>query len=142
MPALTRLRPPILRPVGIAAATAAVLLVILLWQIPQTTPGGAEPAALRVQWDPESGTFVPATGADKAGPDGALARSLDRSAVGLTARTHSDGGVSVDLQGRFRSLSVATTGADGIARTGCVTNPQELEAFLAGDGAHNHGQER
>lgn len=112
---------------GPALATSA-LLIVLLVSIPPAVPRSGT-AALRVQLDPESGQLVPASGLDKTELDRQLGRMLNRSAAGLPEVRHSDGGVSVDLEGRFQSLSVATTDREGHVHTGCVTSSREWEHF-------------
>ncbi len=120
-------------PLWLGAAGAAVLLVVLLVNLPAAdTPVAAstQAGALRVQLDPETGEMVPVTGLDKAEFERQLDQRLDRSGAGLTEVHHSDGSVSMDLQGRFQSLSVATTDSAGNVHTGCVTNKDEAHQFL------------
>jgi len=116
-------------PLWIAAVSVSALLVMLLLGLPTASDPGPG-AALRVQLDPETGEIIPVTGLDKAELDRQMRQNLNRSAAGLTETRHADGGVSVDLAGRFQSLSVATTDSAGGVHTRCVTNVQELEQFM------------
>lgn len=113
----------------IGAASAAFVLVALLVTLP-TSPTAEVGAALRVQLDPETGEFVPVTGLDKAELDRQMKQKLNRSPDGLHEVHHPDGRVSVDLEGRFQSLSVATTDSAGNVRSGCVSTTKELDQFM------------
>jgi len=118
-------------PLPLAATAASALLVVLLLIVP-TEPTAESGAALRVQLDAETGAIVPVTTASKRELAQQMARMLNRSAAGLQEVRHADGGIAMDLQGRFQSLSVATTDPDGRVRTGCVTNVRELDDFMNG----------
>lgn len=123
-------------PLWIAAIATSALLVVLLVGLP-SAPTSPQGAALRVHLDPETGDIVPVpvTGLDKAELDRQMKESLNRSSEGLQQVHHPDGRVSMDLQGRFRSLSVATVDSNGQAKVGCVTNAQELDTFMENSGA-------
>ncbi len=121
----------------LGAAAATVLLVVLMLNLP-TSPVASGGAALRVQMDPETGEFVPVTGLDKAELDRQMKQQLNRSTVGLQEVHHPDGRVSVDLEGRFQSLSVATTDSAGNVRTGCVSTTRELDQFMNDDADAQH----
>ena len=116
-----------------AALAASALLVALLLVVPNA-PTAESGAALRVQLDAETGALVPVTASNKSELAQQMKRMLNRSSVGLPEVRHADGGTSVDLQGRFQSLSIATTDPDGHVRTGCVSNGRELDSFLSGAG--------
>ncbi len=101
---------------------------------PQTMPGTA---TLRAAIDPETGALVTGPEADRLfaeSPEKAVAAELEqmlnRSDVGLQSVYHADGRVSVDLEGRFMSTSVARLGPDGKPETLCTENQAEAEAFL------------
>lgn len=96
------------------------------------TPGTS---ALRAAIDPETGSLVIGPGAtglsgdlDKA-QSAELARMLSRSDEGLIPVTHPDGRVSVHLEGRFMSTSVARIGTGGVVETLCTEDKSEAEAF-------------
>ena len=115
----------------LVAAAASTLLVALLLALP-TAPTDVSSAALRVQLDSETGTIVPITDLSQSELAQQMKRMLDRTSTGLKEVRHADGGISVDLQGRFQSLTIATTDPTGEVRTGCVTNGRELDSFLNG----------
>jgi hypothetical protein len=60
-----------------------------------------------------------------------LRNALSRSTEGLVTTRAPDGHVSVDLQGRFQSVSVARIGADGEIEVACTQTHESLAAFLA-----------
>ncbi len=62
-----------------------------------------------------------------------VAPLVNMSTEGLTAVQHEDGSVSIDLQGRFQNVAVATIGADGKVQEKCVTSVEEAKDFLNGD---------
>ena len=93
-------------------------------------------AALRAMIDPETGQLVtgPAAAQLESGPnksvDAELANMLSRSDEGLTAVHHPDGHVSVNLEGRFMSATVARLNPDGRVETLCTENQVEATEFL------------
>lgn len=60
-----------------------------------------------------------------------LEQMTSRSSVGLVEVTRADGTVSMDLQGRFMSVMVATTARDGSEAVVCETGPEALKNALA-----------
>jgi hypothetical protein len=97
-------------------------------------------AAMRAAIDPQTGELVTGpeamrlSGADK-GATAELENMLSRSTAGLHEVHHADGRVSVDLQGRFMSASVARIGDDGQVEKRCAVDAAEAEAFLAREDA-------
>jgi hypothetical protein len=63
----------------------------------------------------------------------AMAPSLNQSAEGLSPVLHPDGTVSMDLQGRFESVSLARVRTDDSVATRCVSTVGETEQFLGVD---------
>ena len=63
-----------------------------------------------------------------------MARYVDQSSEGLTPVRHENGAISVDLDDRFQSVSMARVAADGSAVVRCVSTKEEAEQFLAKDG--------
>jgi hypothetical protein len=93
-------------------------------------------AAMRVAIDPETGALVPDHSLNK-GLDADMQNMLNRSSEGLVEVVHPDGHVSVDLQGRFMSASVARIDQDGQLETTCVESAEALNDFLNGE-EHTH----
>ncbi len=86
---------------------------------------------MRVYRDPQTGRLGPRPpGAAQRGLTTAEQHMLNRSDKGLRPRTLPGGGVAVDLQGRYRSMAVATVGADGKAAVNCTLTPAQAAAAL------------
>ena len=131
-----RLRPAVL--VGLLGLTTSTIALCLVYDrfdndpMPQgpieLTPGAA---AMRASIDPETGTlvqeYVPASKADS--PE--LQNMLSQSTEGLVEVHHPDGTVSVNLQGRFHSASVARIDSSGKLHTTCVDNAAAAHACLS-----------
>jgi hypothetical protein len=83
--------------------------------------------AQTVDLDPGSSERVAAPAASAVAP--APADPLRFSSEGLTAVAMPGGGVTVDLEGRFKHYLVAHKGPDGTLHMGCTQDP---------DGAHSH----
>jgi hypothetical protein len=62
-----------------------------------------------------------------------LAGRLSRSTQGLKPRRTSAGSMRLDLEGRFRHMSVVTRGPDGRMQERCISSPAELDALLGED---------
>ena len=62
-----------------------------------------------------------------------LAPMLDNSTDGLVEVKHTDGSVSMDLQGRFQNVSVARVNKDGTVEQSCVDNPAAAAKFFGID---------
>lgn len=60
-----------------------------------------------------------------------IAPRLSRSGEGLKIERTPSGSGRIDLEGRFRSVHVATRGPDGTPHVQCVTSKAELDALLA-----------
>jgi hypothetical protein len=80
----------------------------------EEAPSGRAPAAgMRAYADPRTGALVPAP------PPGHTPQpspAFSRSSAGLVETRSPNGGVMVDLRGRFQSPLVATVGPDGRVR--------------------------
>ena len=61
----------------------------------------------------------------------AMAEMLSRSSEGLQVVELPDGTLTMDLQGRFQEVVVATISPDGTVRIGCVNQPGQVKAALA-----------
>jgi hypothetical protein len=88
-------------------------------------------AGQSVAIDPQTGKVRPPTPDEARQLGAALKNYLNRSGQGLTVKTHPNGVQSVDLQGRFQSVSVAKINANGSVSEKCVTNMQEAQDFLS-----------
>jgi len=62
-----------------------------------------------------------------------MARYVNQSSEGLTLVRHENGAISVDLDDRFQSVSLARVAADGSAVVRCVNTKEEAQQFLAKD---------
>jgi len=126
----------------VSVLTVAVLaLAVRAWtgsqdrEAPTAAPGAA---ALRVAIDAETGELAAAAARDKS-TDDELAKMLSRSSRGLEPVHHQDGRVSVRLDGRFMSASVARINDDGDLERACVHTHEQLQDFLDGNvPAHRH----
>lgn len=57
---------------------------------------------------------------------------MNDSVEGLTPTTTADGGVMVDLQGRFQSVAIAKKNPDGTLAQTCVDSAKQAEVFFKG----------
>jgi hypothetical protein len=65
-----------------------------------------------------------------------LMKFLNRSSAGLTAVQHPNGATSMDLQGRYLSVSVAKVNPDGTVSEKCVTSIKAAKNFVGRTTAH------
>ena len=56
----------------------------------------------------------------------------NKSTEGLVEVRHADGTVSMDLQDRFRNVTLAKKNDDGTVTTACVDSPEAAKSFLDG----------
>ena len=56
----------------------------------------------------------------------------NKSTEGLVEVRHEDGTVSLDLQDRFRNVTLARKNDDGTVTTACVDSPEAAKSFLNG----------
>jgi hypothetical protein len=75
---------------------------------------------------PHTGVEKVQTPADVAG-EALLEQMTSRSSAGLVELVHGDGTVSMDLQGRFMSVMLATPTEDGGLAVSCETGPEALK---------------
>ncbi len=87
-------------------------------------------ATMRVVRDPETGTMRPPTKGELTPLSSRAQSALSRSSEGLTSVRHPDGTVTVDLQGRFRSMTVARRADDGSMNVDCITSTAQAAAIL------------
>ena len=70
----------------------------------------------------------------------AMAPYVNQSSEGLTPVQHENGAISIDLQDRFQSVSVARVATDGSAVVRCVTTRAEAEQFVTKDAKTRSGK--
>jgi hypothetical protein len=70
----------------------------------------------------------------------AMAPYVSQSGEGLTQVQHENGAISIDLQDRFQSVSVARVATDGSAVVRCVTTRPEAEQFVTKDAKTRPGK--
>ena len=83
-----------------------------------------------VHIDTQTGEIKPLTQDEAQKLANGLAPMLDNSADGLEQVKHANGSVSMDLQGRFQSVTVARVNADGTIDQSCVDNPRAAAKFF------------
>jgi hypothetical protein len=89
-------------------------------------------AGMRVSIEPETGELVvPASQPQKA-QELELQEMLSRSSLGLHEEALPDGGVKVNLQGRFQNASIAVIDGQGNLHTSCVETPEDAQAARQG----------
>jgi hypothetical protein len=124
------------------AALGAVALLAVGAAGAAAAPGGApavkasaEAAGMQVFIDPATGKIRPATAQEMKMMSDRLQAFLNRSSVELKVQEHSDGMLSMDLQGGFLNVWVASVGADGAVSNACVTDQAAAQSTLSGQGA-------
>ncbi|MEM7050029.1 MAG: hypothetical protein AAF604_10230 [Acidobacteriota bacterium] len=95
-------------------------------------PENLDLEALKVAIDPQTGKVRPVAPEESRRLGTKERAMLSRSAVGLSSVKRADGSVSLDLQGRFLSLSTARVEADGGIHGLCVDSLQEAHDHLEG----------
>lgn len=86
-----------------------------------------------VQVDSQTGEIQPLTPQEAAKLAEGLKPMLNQSTEGLVQVQHTDGSVSVDLEGRFQDVTVARVNKDGTVSQSCVDNPRAAGAFFGID---------
>ena len=127
---------------GVLLASSVVLAVsAVLWLRPDAAvtasdspqadglPPGS--AAMRVTLDPEGGGLQVMAGEHDLVLDPETLEALRRDTDGLTPVVHPDGSVSLHLQGRFQSASVARIDGDGTVVI-CSEHADDATAVLEG----------
>ena len=87
-------------------------------------------AGQTVAIDRATGRLRPPTPEERKALAAGLKNMLNRSTEGLTEVQHANGAKSVNLQGRFQSIAVASVNPDGSVRERCVTTQREADALL------------
>jgi len=129
-------------------ALAAVVLVIaaisavsrqLVAETPSVQPENnkkymtVKVAGQEVQIDSQTGKLKPLSAQQQEELAAGLKKMLNKSADGLTQVQHEDGSTSMELNGRFRNVVVASETEDGSLSMSCVDNPKAAASALGID---------
>ena len=88
-----------------------------------------------VQVDPQTGQMKSLTPEEARLMADGMKRMLNKSSDGLVQVQHTDGSVSMDLQGRFQNVTVARVEGDGTVTQSCIDQPQQAASFFGIDPA-------
>ncbi len=128
----------------VAAVAAIAVLAIGAFVLPApdqaTAPGTTEvtaglmpgAAALRATINPETGAIEISSKAPKTTLDIQTLESLRRDTEGLKEVVHPNGAVSVNLEGRFQSVSVARIDKNGKLII-CTEDDDQIEKVINGE---------
>lgn len=119
----------------IAAALGMVTLLTVGASLATAAPASKAPAGvagMQVFIDPATGKIRPATAHEMKMMSERLKASMNRSTAGLQVREHSNGMLSMNLQGGFLNVWVASLGTGGQVVNSCVTDYATAEAILSG----------
>jgi hypothetical protein len=97
------------------------------------TPGNfvtVKVAGQDVQVDSQTGQMKELTPEEAQKMAAGLKKMINQSSEGLVEVQHSDGSVSMDLDGHFQNVTVARINKDGSTSTSCVDNPKAAGAFF------------
>lgn len=86
-----------------------------------------------VQVNGKTGQIKPLTQEEARKLAAGLKQMVNQSTEGLVQVRHTDGSVSMDLEGRFQNVTVARVNKDGSISQSCVDNPQAAGAFFGID---------
>lgn len=86
-----------------------------------------------VQIDSQTGKLKPLSAQQQEELAAGLKKMLNKSADGLTQVQHEDGSTSMELNGRFRNVVVASETEDGSLSMSCVDNPKAAASALGID---------
>lgn len=128
------------------AALGAVALLAVGAASAAAAPGGAGAArqavkapvgaaGMQVFIDPATGKMRPATAQEMKMMSDRLQAFLNRSSVGLKVKESANGMLSMNLQGGFLNVWVASVGTDGKVANSCVTDQAAAQAILSGQSA-------
>jgi len=87
-------------------------------------------AGREVQVDPQTGQIKPLTQQEAQQLADGLKQLVNRSTEGLTEVQDPDGGISMDLQGRFQNVQVARVNSDGTVTQSCIDSPEGAASFF------------
>jgi hypothetical protein len=119
----------------IAAALGTVTLLTAGASLATAAPAAKATAGvsgMQVFVDPASGRIRPATAQEMKMMSERLKASMNRSTAGLQVQEHPNGMLSMNLEGGFLNVWVASLAADGQVVNSCVTDYATAEAILSG----------
>jgi len=119
----------------IAAALGTVTLLTIGASLATAAPASKAPAGvsgMQVFVDPATGKIRPATAQEMKMMSASLKTSMNRSTAGLQVKEHANGMLSMNLEGGFLNVWVASLGSDGKVANSCVTDYAVAEAILSG----------
>ncbi len=122
-------RPLVMQPAILFSILAAAGFVVPSPGANDVANEGRAPgtAALRAYLDPETGELVVGPAPSSEGElDADTQNALRRDDEGLVVQHHADGSVSMDLQGRYQSVSVIQINHDGTASITCTDHAKLL----------------
>ena len=90
-------------------------------------------AGQNVQVDTQSGEIKPLTAQEAEKLAEGLKQMLNQNTSDIPQVRHADGSVSMDLDGRFQSVTVARVNRDGTISQSCVDNPRAAGKFFGID---------
>jgi hypothetical protein len=97
------------------------------------TPVKAKLAPQDIHQDGPTAQAQPLTDDEAQKLAGGLKQLVNQSTDGLVETQHADGSVSVNLDDRFQSVTVARVNKDGSIAQSCVDNPKAAGAFFGID---------
>jgi hypothetical protein len=86
-----------------------------------------------VQVNGQTGEIKPLTQEEARKLAAGLKQMVNQSTEGLVQVRHTDGSVSMDMEGRFQNVTVVRVNKDGSISQSCVDNPQAAGAFFGID---------
>lgn len=84
----------------------------------------------QIPLDPQTGQVRPLTQEEAQKLAAGIKQLVNQSTDGLQSVRHSDGSLSIDLQGRFQNIAVAKRDEAGKLTQSCVDNPKAAAAFF------------
>jgi hypothetical protein len=124
---------PLARLVRVLLTTAFALALVAAASAQtasKSTPAHSVVAGQTVAIDKATGKLRQPTPEEAKVLAAGIAKLTSRSTDGLVVKHHPNGSKSIDLQGRFQSVSVAKVDANGNVDETCVTNTKQAEDFL------------
>jgi hypothetical protein len=121
-----------------ASALALLAVAAVVWMRPASQPVPASPdatglppgtAAMRANLNPETGALTVGAGEIELALDADTREALRRDAEGLKETLHENGAVSIHLQGRFQSASIAHLDENGVVSI-CSDHADHAERAL------------